>query len=58
LADGASLLLTVAATSDRNGQVFAGPVPPDEPVDSTTAASGDAVLATAVRWLSARGSCP
>jgi hypothetical protein len=58
LADGASLLLTVAATSDRNGQVFAGPVPPDEPVDSAGVASDDAVLAAAVRWLAARGSCP
>jgi C-terminal processing protease CtpA/Prc len=60
LADGASLLLTVAATSDRAGQVFAGPVPPDEAIGRGAAATavGDPVLAAAVDWLEARDSCP
>lgn len=60
LADGASLLLTVAATSDRDGQVFAGPVPPDEPIGRGTAGAGadDPVLTAAVDWLAARDSCP
>jgi len=56
LADGASLLLTVAATSDRDGQVFAGPVPPDETVGRV--GTDDPVLSAAVDWLAARDSCP
>ena len=57
LADGASLLLTVAATSDRDGQVFAGPVPPDEAV-GRVGGTDDPVLSAAVDWLVARDSCP
>jgi C-terminal processing protease CtpA/Prc len=56
LADGAALLLTVAATSDRHGQVFAGPVPPDEAVGRVS--SDDPALSAAVDWLAARDSCP
>lgn len=41
LADGAALVLTVAATSDRNGTIYVGPMKPDE---STPEADEDAVL--------------
>ena len=62
LADGASLVLTVAATIDTEGRVYAGPIVPDEVV----AAAGmrrqpettpDATLAAAVAWLTARDAC-
>jgi len=61
LADGASLVLTVAATSDAAGRVLEGPLVPDELVvaDSGrgTRSDGDATLAAAVAWLLARDSC-
>ena len=61
LADGASLVLTVAATSDAAGHVFDGPVAPDEPVApagvSGTDAAADTVLDAAVAWLNAGDSC-
>jgi hypothetical protein len=58
LADGASLVLTVAATSDRAGRVLAGPVVPDEAVARAPDASGtDAALEAAVAWLTAGDSC-
>src|SRR5688572_17456459 len=62
LADGASLVLTVAATIDTEGRVYAGPIVPDEVV----AAAGmrrqpettpDATLAAAVAWLTAGDAC-
>jgi hypothetical protein len=56
LSDGAALHLTVAATSDRDGHVLAGPVPPDEAIARVD--GEDAVLAAAVNWLAGRASCP
>jgi C-terminal processing protease CtpA/Prc len=62
LADGASLVLTVAATSDSAGRVYAGPIFPDELVagadsPSLSEAPGDETLAAAVAWLTAGDSC-
>jgi hypothetical protein len=59
LADGASLVLTVAATSDMAGEVFAGPLLPDEPIAQIagSAAGADAALDAATGWLTAADSC-
>jgi hypothetical protein len=62
LADGASLVLTVAATTDRAGRVYAEPIEPDELVltaDSPSRAERDRddTLAAAVNWLADRESC-
>ncbi|RPI58235.1 MAG: peptidase S41, partial [Lysobacterales bacterium] len=62
LSDGASLVLTVAATSDAAGQVLLGPLVPDELVPAGgatrgTASGNDAPLDAAVAWLTARDSC-
>jgi hypothetical protein len=62
LSDGASLVLTVAATSDAEGRIYAGPIVPDEAVARTRPPSGgeglaDAPLAAAVDWLAAGDSC-
>jgi len=62
LADGASLVLTVAATADRAGRVYAEPIVPDELVEGADSPSrieseADATLAAAVAWLSAGDSC-
>jgi carboxyl-terminal processing protease len=62
LADGASLVLTVAATSDAAGRVFAGPLAPDELVPSDRGMRGtgepsDPALDAAMVWLTARDSC-
>jgi len=62
LADGASLVLTVAATSDNAGRVYLGPIAPDEAVarvaeSSAGEAATDSTLARAAAWLTARDSC-
>ena len=61
LADGASLVLTVAATSDSVGRVYAGPIEPDQPVASADSPRGnsavDETLAAASAWLRAGDSC-
>lgn len=60
LADGASLVLTVAATSDAAGRVYEGPITPDEAVERPAAsgtAVGDAALEAGVAWLAAGDSC-
>ena len=62
LADGASLVLTVAATTDSAGRVYAEPIVPDELVAGAESASRaergtDGTLATAVAWLAAGESC-
>ena len=62
LADGAALVLTVAATRDNSGRVYAGPIVPDEAQARSEQPSGaessaDAVLAAAVAWLGAGDSC-
>jgi C-terminal processing protease CtpA/Prc len=62
LADGASLVLTVAATSDRAGEVFIGPLQPDELIGRTAgsadaADAADPVLDAATAWLIAADAC-
>jgi hypothetical protein len=62
LADGASLVLTVAATSDRAGEVFIGPLQPDELIGRTAgsadaADTADPVLDAAMAWLTAADAC-
>jgi hypothetical protein len=62
LVDGASLVLTVAATSDAAGQVVVGSLVPDEPTGRAAAGSGiswsqDPALDAAVAWLAAGDSC-
>jgi hypothetical protein len=62
LADGASLVLTVAATTDTQGRVYAGPIVPDEAVAAaglrTQPEKGaDEALAAAVSWLTAGDAC-
>jgi len=34
LSDGAAIILAVASTSDRNGHIYSGPIPPDEIVSA------------------------
>jgi hypothetical protein len=67
LADGAALVLTVAATADRTGRVTVGPIVPDELVDTVSApgareagappAAEDSVLAAATAWLEGQDAC-
>jgi hypothetical protein len=62
LADGASLVLTVAATSDAAGRVVSGPLIPDQLAGRAAAGSGassgeDAALDAAAAWLAAGDSC-
>lgn len=61
LSDGASLVLTVAATSDMAGRVYLGPIAPDEVVAGAerraAEAIADATLDAAVVWLMARDAC-
>jgi len=62
LADGATLVLTVAATSDSAGRVYAGPIEPDQLVAGAESpargeAPVDATLAAATAWLTAGDSC-
>jgi carboxyl-terminal processing protease len=59
LADGAALVLTVAATSDRAGRLYVGPIPPDVPVAAAaaSAAADDPVLAAAAAWHGAAPPC-
>ena len=60
LADGASLVLTVAATSDAAGRVYEGPIAPDVRVGRAPASgteSADEALEAGVAWLSAGDSC-
>jgi hypothetical protein len=61
LADGAALVLTVAATSDPAGEVLMGPLVPDVRVPAGgadgTAPAADAALEAATGWLTAGDSC-
>jgi hypothetical protein len=62
LADGASLVLTVAATSDAAGRVLDGPLVPDQLVPANRNVGGtqppaDEPLEAAVEWLMARDVC-
>jgi C-terminal processing protease CtpA/Prc len=62
LADGAALVLTVAATSERGGRTFAGPIEPDQPVageggPGSADDAADPALQAALAWLAASDSC-
>lgn len=62
LADGASLVLTVAATGDAGGRIVTGPLVPDEPTARAVAGSSgesgmDAALDAAAAWLTAHDAC-
>jgi C-terminal processing protease CtpA/Prc len=63
LADGAALVVAVAATSDRLGRIYTGPLDPDEAVAAVAAeataldVAADSLVATAQRWLTARDAC-
>jgi carboxyl-terminal processing protease len=56
LSDGASLVLTVAATSDRFGRLHADSIAPDEAV-ARGAAGEDRALAAARTWLASAAAC-
>jgi hypothetical protein len=56
------LVLTVAATSDRTGRTYAGPIEPDERVPAATTAdgggaTGDQTMAAALAWLRTQAPC-
>jgi hypothetical protein len=62
LSDGASLVLTVAATSDVAGRIYLGPIAPDEVVAGASERRApeplaDATLDAAVAWLTAGDAC-
>jgi C-terminal processing protease CtpA/Prc len=59
LSDGASLVLTVAATSDRDGRLRLGSLSPDVAVAASGAGSSgeDAVIGAATEWLIGGDSC-
>jgi carboxyl-terminal processing protease len=62
LADGASLVLTVAATIDTAGRMYAGPIVPDEIVVGTrepsrAEAPADPALEAGMAWLAAGDFC-
>jgi hypothetical protein len=62
LSDGASLVLTVAATSDTAGRLYEGPILPDETVARPGRPTGDetlvdASLDAAMAWLDAGDAC-
>jgi hypothetical protein len=60
LSDGAALILTVAATSDRTGRTYLGPLEPDRAIrrqGGDDDGSGDAVLDAALQWLRAQAAC-
>lgn len=60
LADGAALVLTVAQTSDRHGQVYSGPLEPDVPVARTereATLADDPSVGAARDWLIGQPGC-
>ena len=63
LSDGAELVLTVAATSDRSGRVHSGSIAPDRVVPEaggavlTASASDEPVTAAALAWLKQQTVC-
>jgi C-terminal processing protease CtpA/Prc len=56
LSDGAALILTVAAASDRTGRTYPDPIEPERAVDAE-AGGGDAVRAAAAAWLESSREC-
>jgi hypothetical protein len=60
LGDGAALVMTVAATTDRNGRRYPGRIEPDDVVSRSargTALPRQSEIVAASRWLAASGSC-
>jgi peptidase S41-like protein len=56
LRDGAALILTVAATSDRAGRTYLGPIDPDHAV-APASEQADVTRAAAAVWLASSRSC-
>jgi C-terminal processing protease CtpA/Prc len=60
LSDGAALVLTVAATSDRNGRVLSGPIAPDFEIPETRQEHpllAQAAVQAAMSWLERQPGC-
>ena len=60
LDDGAALVLAVAQTSDREGNIYTGPLEPDEIVDTrdrSVALADQSVVRAALVWLESRPEC-
>ncbi|HEU4628810.1 MAG TPA: S41 family peptidase [Gemmatimonadaceae bacterium] len=60
LADGATLVLTVAVMGDRTRTMYGGPLLPDEPVagpEAPTPGEVDDVVRAAMAWLTAQPAC-
>jgi C-terminal processing protease CtpA/Prc len=62
LADGAALVLTVAATSDRAGRTYSGPITPDEhvppgPETDGAGTTADRAVGAALAWLRTQQPC-
>ncbi|MER7757876.1 S41 family peptidase [Kitasatospora sp. NPDC097643] len=57
LSDGAVIVLTGAAETDRTGRVHDGPIRPDEEVDAPTRKDSDPTLDAATAWLSTQPAC-
>lgn len=60
LSDEAALVLAVAATSDRHGRVYPGPIAPDEPVaarDRGLALGEQPAVRAAAEWLESQPAC-
>jgi carboxyl-terminal processing protease len=55
--DSAMIVLTAAVDADRTGQIYGGPVWPDESVGERTADESDPVLDAALRWLASSRPC-
>ncbi|HEY8522094.1 MAG TPA: S41 family peptidase [Gammaproteobacteria bacterium] len=61
LRDGASMVLTVAATRDRSGRVWSGPITPDRLVDAERAGlplEDQPAVRAALAWLRDEHACP
>jgi hypothetical protein len=60
LSDDAALVLAVAATSDRHGRVYPGPIAPNEPVAASgreLALAEQAAVRAAAQWLKSHDGC-
>ncbi|MEV7189370.1 S41 family peptidase [Kitasatospora sp. NPDC093102] len=57
LSDGAVIVLTGAAETDRTGHVHDGPIHPDEEIDTPARKGTDPTLDAATAWLSAQPAC-
>ena len=61
LSDGAALILAVASTSDRNGRIYPGPIPPDEIVSAAErglALAAQPTVRAARAWLGSGHGAP